>query len=326
VLLDLGRPGVLRRTVAGTAMSAAIVAEGLHVAFGETNALIDVDLSVDAGSTVGVLGHNGAGKTTLIRVVSTLVRPSAGRVAVEGFDVVEQSDAVRRRIGVTGQYAGLDDFLTGRENLELVGRLAGLNGTVRTRAAELIEWLGLQDLAERRVGQMSGGSRRRVDLAASLVAWPSVLVLDEPSTGLDPIARAALWAVVEELTAGGTTVLLTTQYLEEADRLADHIVMLAHGRVVASGTPRDLKRLIGDKVVAATIPVSHVPMLHLRPDAIHALDDDRVRVSFITNERRTPAHVVTDLAASAGDLHDLDVSSPSLDDVFAHLNTTGAPT
>jgi ABC-2 type transport system ATP-binding protein len=153
-----------------------------------------------------------------------------------------------------------------------------------------------------------------------------VLVLDEPSTGLDPIARAALWAVVEELTAGGTTVLLTTQYLEEADRLADHIVMLAHGRVVASGTPRDLKRLIGDKVVAATIPVSHVPMLHLRPDAIHALDDDRVRVSFITNERRTPAHVVTDLAASTGDLHDLDVSSPSLDDVFAHLNTTGAPT
>ena len=305
-------------------MSAAIVAERLSVVFGDTRALAGIDLRVDAGQTVGVLGHNGAGKTTLIRVLSTLVRPSAGRVMVEGLNVVEQPNAVRRRIGVTGQYAGLDEFLTGRENLELLGRLAGLGRETRRRAGELIERLGLDDLADRRVGQMSGGSRRRIDLAASLVADPSVLVLDEPTTGLDPIARASLWEVVGELNARGTTVLLTTQYLEEADRLADDIVMLSHGHVVAKGTPRDLKRLIGDKVVAATIPQSQIAQLPIQPDGTRAIDGQQVRISYVTSEARSPAGVVAELAGSRVEFDDLDVSSPSLDDVFAHLNSIGA--
>jgi ABC-2 type transport system ATP-binding protein len=182
---------MLRRRAGGSPVSAvAIAVEGLHVAYGNIHALIDVDVDVAAGSTLGVLGHNGAGKTTLIRVLTTLVQPDAGRVLVDGFDVVRQGDEVRRRIGVTGQYAGLDDFLTGRENLELLGRLAGLRHAAHARVGELIERLSLEDLAERRVGEMSGGSRRRVDLAASLVASPKVLVLDEPTTGLDPTARA----------------------------------------------------------------------------------------------------------------------------------------
>ncbi len=305
-------------------MSAAIVADGLHVTFGDTQALTAVDFRVDAGRTLGVLGHNGAGKTTLIRVVSTLVRPTAGRVVVEGLDVAERPDEVRRRIGVTGQYAGLDEFLTGRENIELLGRLAGLGRGARNRADALIERLGLIDLADRRVGEMSGGSRRRVDLAASLVASPSLLVLDEPTTGLDPIARSSLWELVDELTTTGTTVLLTTQYLDEADRLADELLMLSAGRVVATGTPREMKRLIGDKVVAVTIPVSQLAMLPVRPDASRAIEGRQVRISYATDETRDPARLVADLAASHVDLIDLDVSSPSLDDVFAHLNTTGA--
>src|SRR5687767_3978781 len=194
----------------------AVVVEDLHVAYGTTWALDGVDIEVRRGSTLGVLGHNGAGKTTLIRVLTTLVRPNAGRVTVDGFDVVADADRVRRRIGVTGQYAGLDDFLTGRENLELVGRLVGLGARARQRAAELVERLDLDDIAARRVGALSGGSRRRIDVAASLVGAPSVLFLDEPTTGLDPTGRAALWDLVEELTATGTTVVLTTQYLEEA--------------------------------------------------------------------------------------------------------------
>jgi len=214
-------------------MSAAAVVEDLHVAYGSTWALGGVDLDAARGSTLGVLGHNGAGKTTLIRVLTTLVRPTAGRVTVDGFDIVAHADQVRRRIGVTGQYAGLDEFLTGRENLELVGRLTGLGLYARARAGELIDRFQLHDLAGRRVGELSGGSRRRIDLAASLVGSPSVLFLDEPTTGLDPTARAALWDVVGELTATGTTVVLTTQYLDEADRLADHIVVLDHGRVAA---------------------------------------------------------------------------------------------
>ena len=219
------------------------------------------------GSTLAVLGHNGAGKTTLIRVLTTLVRPDGGRALIDGFDVVGQAEQVRQRIGVTGQYAGLDEFLTGRENLELIGRLSGLGRAARRRAGELIERMALDDLAERRVGEMSGGSRRRIDLAASLVGSPSVLFLDEPTTGLDPTARAALWDVVDELTASGTTVVLTTQYLDEADRLADQIVVLDHGRIAARGTPAELKQLVGGKVVTATIPASQINRLSRRPDS-----------------------------------------------------------
>ena len=221
-------------------------------------------MAVEAGSTLGVLGHNGAGKTTLIRVLTTLIRPTAGRVLIDGFDVVTDADRVRSRIGVTGQYAGLDEFLTGRENLELVARLSGLGPTARARADDLVTRLDLAEIADRRVGTLSGGSRRRIDLAVSLVAAPSVLFLDEPTTGLDPIARAALWDVVGELNATGTTVVLTTQYLDEADRLADEIVVLDHGQVAAHGTPNDLKRLVGGKVVTATVPVEQLARLSTR--------------------------------------------------------------
>ncbi|WML62132.1 ATP-binding cassette domain-containing protein [Rhodococcus sp. AH-ZY2] len=302
----------------------AVVVDDLHVAYDKTWALDGLDLEVRAGTTLGVLGHNGAGKTTLIRVLTTLVRPTVGRALVEGLDVVTDAMDVRRRIGVTGQYAGLDEFLTARENLELIGRLAGLRGRARARADTLIDRLGLLDLASRRVGELSGGSRRRVDLAASLVGSPSVLFLDEPTTGLDPIARSALWDVVDELTTNGTTVVLTTQYLEEADRLADHIVVLNRGRVAARGTPAELKRIVGGKVVTATIPTHQLGGLPFGLETENPVDGGRVRVSLTVGDAMTAAELVAQLARDRVDVSDLDVASPSLDDVFTHLTHDGA--
>jgi ABC-2 type transport system ATP-binding protein len=305
-------------------MSAAVVVEDVHVAYGTTWALDGVDLDAARGSTLGVLGHNGAGKTTLIRVLTTLVRPTVGRATVDGFDVVTDADHVRRRIGVTGQYAGLDEFLTGRENLELVARLTGLGAHARARASEVVGRLNLHELAERRVGGLSGGSRRRIDLAASLVAAPSVLFLDEPTTGLDPTARASLWDVVDELTASGTTVVLTTQYLEEADRLADHIVVLDHGRVAARGTPAELKRLVGGKVASATIPVGELDRLPRDPESQGPAGPGTVTVSYSTGDADAAAALVTHLGAAGVTVRDLDIASPSLDDVFTHLTPAGA--
>ncbi|MFF7945017.1 ATP-binding cassette domain-containing protein [Nocardia gamkensis] len=302
----------------------AVAVEDLHVAYGRAWALDGVDLEVAAGTTLGVLGHNGAGKTTLIRALTTLVRPTVGRVQIGGLDVVADATEVRRRIGVTGQYAGLDEFLTARENLELIGRLAGLRRAARTRADALIDRLGLGEYAPRRVGELSGGSRRRVDLAASLVADPSVLFLDEPTTGLDPLARAGLWDVVDELTAAGTTVVLTTQYLEEADRLADHIVVLSRGRVAARGTPAELKRIVGGKVLRATVPAHQTADLPFTPDT-DRVDGTGVRVSVTVDDARTATALVAELYRDGIEVTDLDVTSPSLDDVFTHLaHTTGA--
>jgi ABC-2 type transport system ATP-binding protein len=302
----------------------AVVVEDLHVAYGTTWALDGIDLDVPRGSTLGVLGHNGAGKTTLIRVLTTLVRPNVGRVTVDGFDVVADADRVRQRIGVTGQYAGLDEFLTGRENLELVARLTGLGQHARRRTGELIDRLHLHDVAARRVGELSGGWRRRIDLAASLVGSPTVLFLDEPTTGLDPTGRAGLWDVVEELTATGTTVVLTTQYLEEADRLADDIVVLDHARIAARGTATQLKGLVGGKVVTATIDHSALDRLPRRPDGERPASPGQVTVSFNADDAAAAMRVVADLYAAAVDLGDLDIASPSLDDVFTHLSPTGA--
>ncbi|MBF6301094.1 ATP-binding cassette domain-containing protein [Nocardia amamiensis] len=302
----------------------AVVVEDLHVAYGRTWALDGVDLEAAAGTTLGVLGHNGAGKTTLIRALTTLARPTIGRVEIGGLDVIADASEVRRRIGVTGQYAGLDEFLTARENLELIGRLTGLRRTARTRADALIDRLGLHEYATRRVGELSGGSRRRVDLAASLVGDPSVLFLDEPTTGLDPLARAGLWDVVDELTAAGTTVVLTTQYLEEADRLADHIVVLSRGRVAARGTPAELKRIVGGKVLHATVPAHQIADLPFSPDT-DQVDGTRVRVSVTVGDASTATALVAGLHRGGIDVTDLDVTSPSLDDVFTHLaHTTGA--
>jgi len=305
-------------------MSAAVLAEGVHVRFGDVHALAGVDLTVEPGSTLGVLGHNGAGKTTLIRVLTTLVRPTAGRVLIGGLDVVTDADVVRSRIGVTGQYAGLDEFLTGRENLELVARLSGLGATARVRADDLVARLDLGEIADRRVDTLSGGSRRRIDLAVSLVAAPSVLFLDEPTTGLDPIARAALWDVVGELNATGTTVVLTTQYLEEADRLADEIIVLDHGEVAAQGTPNDLKRLVGGKVVTAIVPVEQVTRLSTRPDECEPITGGSTRISYATDDSDTAAALVAQLAADGMVIGDLAIASPTLDDVFTHLTMQGA--
>jgi ABC-2 type transport system ATP-binding protein len=302
----------------------AVEAHGVRVTFGRTVALDDVDLLVPRGSTLGVLGHNGAGKTSLIRVLTTALRPDRGRLLVDGIDVVATPAQVRRRIGVTGQYAGLDDFLTTVENLELVARLSGLRGAARARVSELVERFDLQAIASRRVGQLSGGSRRRVDLAASLVASPKVLFLDEPSTGLDPAARQAVWEVVAELTAAGTTVVLTTQYLEEADRLADQLIVLDGGRVAARGTPSELKRLVGGKVVKATVARDRVASLRPRPVTSAPGGDARTALAFSVADDAAAADLIAQLHADSVGVTDLEVSSPSLDDVFFHLTQSGA--
>jgi ABC-2 type transport system ATP-binding protein len=303
----------------------AVVVEHVRVAFGPIRALDDVDLRVPRGSTLGVLGHNGAGKTTLIRVLTTQIRPDRGRVSIDGIDALAQPPEVRRRIGVTGQFAGLDDYLTTLENLELVARLAGLGSAARGRAQELVERFELGAVASRRAGELSGGSRRRVDLAASLVTSPRVLFLDEPSTGLDPAARKAVWDLVTELTATGTTVVLTTQYLEEADRLADHLVVLEHGRVAARGTPRDLKALVGAKVVRATVSRPHAGQLTLRPDSVAPAGEDRIAVSFSVPDDAAATEVIGRLDVDRLGVSDLEIASPTLDDVFFLLAQPGAP-
>jgi ABC-type multidrug transport system ATPase subunit len=224
----------------------AIQVSAVRKSFGQVTALAGVDMTVPAGTLAALLGPNGAGKTTLVRIIATLTRPDAGQVRVFGCDVVRQARQVRARIGLTGQYAGLDDALNGRDNLVLIGRLAGLGrGQALSRAAELTAAFGLDDAVGRMVRTYSGGMRRRLDLAASLMHHPDLLVLDEPTTGLDPGSRQQLWAVLTRLKAEGTTMLLTTQYLEEADRFADVVHVLQHGSVIASGTPAQLKSRAG---------------------------------------------------------------------------------
>ena len=224
----------------------AIEVRAVHKAFGPVQALDGVDLTVATGTLTALLGPNGAGKTTLVRIIATLARADDGQVRVFGYDTAKQPAQVRARIGLTGQYAGLDDALSGRDNVILIGRLAGLGrGAVRRRAAELTAALGLDDAIDRMVRTYSGGMRRRLDLAASLMHRPELLVLDEPTTGLDPASRQQLWAILTELKAAGTTMLLTTQYLEEADRFADVVHVLDHGKIIASGTPEQLKERAG---------------------------------------------------------------------------------
>jgi oleandomycin transport system ATP-binding protein len=232
-------------------MNHAIVAEGLVKRFGETTALAGVDLAVRTGSVLGMLGPNGAGKTTAVRIIATLLTPDAGRAEVGGYDVVRQAHQVRQLIGLTGQYASVDENLTGAENLLLIGRLLGQpKAEAKARARELLADFSLADAADRATKTYSGGMRRRLDLAASLVGRPSLLYLDEPTTGLDPLGRSQLWDLIRGLVAGGVTVLLTTQYLDEADQLADDIVVIDHGKVIATGTPDELKAKVGGQVLA----------------------------------------------------------------------------
>lgn len=233
---------------------AAVATDGLCKHFGRSQALRGVDLVVERGSVCALLGPNGAGKTTMVRILTTLLRPDAGRAWVAGYDVVRQAEQVRYRIGLAGQQAAVDDLLTGRQNLEMVGRLYHFAGPVaRRRADELLERFGLQAAAHRIAKTYSGGMRRRLDLAASLVASPPVLFLDEPTTGLDPTSRAGMWEAIGELVKGGMTVLLTTQYLEEADRLADRIVVIDAGRVIAVGTAAELKSAVGGERIDVVV-------------------------------------------------------------------------
>ena len=234
-------------------MSFAFRTEGLVKRFGKTTALDGIDLAAEPGTVLAVLGPNGAGKTTAVRILATLLRPDEGTASVHGLDVVKQADQVRRRIGLTGQYASVDEDLTGRENLVLFGRLLDLRGPqAKARADELLARFELTDAAGRRVSTYSGGMRRRLDLAASLLARPSVVDLDAPTTGLDPGKRDEVWRMIRSMTDDGGAVLLTTQYMEEADALADHIAVIDHGRLIASGPPPELKRIVGGQTLVVS--------------------------------------------------------------------------
>ena len=312
-------------------MTPAIEAEGLHKRFGKNHALEGVDLVASEGSVLGMLGPNGAGKTTAVRILATLIQPDGGRATVGGYDVVRQAHKVRQLIGLTGQFAAVDENLSGRENLYLIGALLGMGAAdARARADELLERFMLTDAATKRAKSYSGGMRRRLDLAASLVGRPRILYLDEPTTALDPQSRNELWDIVRTLVAEGTSVLLTTQYLEEVDRLANDITVIDHGRVIAAGTSNELKDRMGNQILEVgcaerelrprlesvlldltgqapqwnattglvTVPVTDPALL---PVAVRRLDDAGIRISALALRR------------------------PSLDEVFLALTGPGRP-
>ncbi|GAA2884577.1 ATP-binding cassette domain-containing protein [Nonomuraea rubra] len=306
----------------------AVLAQGLRKTYGEKAALDGVDLDVRRGTVCGLLGPNGAGKTTTVRILTTLLRASGGRAEVAGFDVATQPRQVRRTIGLVGQHAAVDELLTGRQNLELFGRLYHLSAAeARARAGELLEQFGLEH--EGPAKEYSGGMRRRLDLAAGLILAPPVLFLDEPTTGLDPRSRAEIWRAVRDLVSGGTTVLLTTQYLEEADQLADRISVIDAGRVVAEGTPDELKaKLGGDRLDV----VVHDPELLAPAAEIIArvasgpaeVDRDTRRASAPVSERvQALTEVLAALAAAGIEAEDVAVRRPTLDEVFLDLTDAG---
>ena len=306
--------------------STAIEAVGLRKAFGTTHALAGLDLQVGSGEILGLLGPNGAGKTTTVRVLTTLLRPDQGTARVAGYDVVAEAGQVRRLIGLTGQYAALDESLTGRANLVMVGQLGRLTGRqARGRAAELLERFDLSDAADRGVKAYSGGMRRRLDLAASLVTRPRVLFLDEPTTGLDPRSRVVTWDAVRGLAADGTTVLLTTQHLDEADQLADRIAVVDRGTVIAEGTAAQLKGKLGGERVVLTVAnpgdlAAAAKVLARHADAPPEADPvTRVVQGPVTAAARRLPEVVRDLDAAGVILDDLSIRLPSLDDVFLTL-------
>jgi ABC-2 type transport system ATP-binding protein len=315
----------------------AIETSGLVKVFGETRAVDGVDLAVPTGAVYGVLGPNGAGKTTAVRVLATLLRPDGGEARVFGHDVVREADAVRGRVSLTGQYASVDEDLTGTENLVLLGRLLGhRKPAARERAAQLLDAFGLTDAADRQVKNYSGGMRRRIDIAASILNTPDLLFLDEPTTGLDPRARSQVWEIVRTVVAHGTTVLLTTQYLDEADHLAGRIAVIDHGKVIAEGTPGELKSSVGAGAV-------HIRLRDAaqRPDAERVLsralgiqvqmEADPVALTARISGDHTEcgaaeqaSRALAELAQSGITVDDFSLGQPSLDEVF--LTLTGHDT
>jgi ABC-2 type transport system ATP-binding protein len=308
---------------------AIIVAEGLRKAYGETHALRGLDLTIRRGTVFGLLGPNGAGKTTAVRVLATLAQPTGGRATVDGFDVVRQADQVRSRIGLAGQHAAVDERLTGRDNLRLFGRLNHLPGRIaRRRADELLERFDLVEAADRLVSTYSGGMRRRLDVITSLITAPSVLFLDEPTTGLDPRSRGEIWASIRDLVAEGTTVLLTTQYLDEADQLADDIVVVDHGKAVAAGTPDELKAMIGDRL---DVELADTAQLEVAAGVLATLTgslpttSESGRISLpIASGSVGLADVVRHLDRAGAAAADVAVRRPTLDEVFLRLTEVAA--
>jgi ABC-2 type transport system ATP-binding protein len=308
----------------------AVEVSGLVKAFGETTAVDGVDLAVAPGMVYGLLGPNGAGKTTIIRVLTTLLRPDAGNARVLGNDVVAEADAVRGRVALTGQYASVDEDLTGRENLVLVARLLGLpHRQARTRAGELLDAFGLAEAAGRQVTTYSGGMRRRLDIAASIVVTPQLLFLDEPTTGLDPRSRNQAWELVRALAASGTTVLLTTQYLEEADQLADRIAVIDRGRVIAEGTPGQLKASVGAGALQVRLrdPDQRSQAERVLSQALGVpvnLASDPAGLSARVADPQRVVGALAELGHAGVAVADFALGQPSLDEVFLAL--TGRPT
>jgi len=312
-------------------MTLAIKASGLAKAYGDVVALNGIDIEVEQGTVLGLLGPNGSGKTTTVRILATLLQADSGTASVGGFDVATQPDEVRSVIGLTGQYAAVDEYLTGRENLELFGRLFHLSKfDAAKRAAELLDRFDLSDAADRGIKGYSGGMRRRLDLAASLIGRPNVLFLDEPTTGLDPRSRQGMWEVIEDLISEGTTVLLTTQYLEEADQLANRIVVLDHGNVIAKGTSNELKSQVGgdriEIVVESAGDVSNAAGLIQEFGSAPAITEDLTKTILLPVAGGSTAivNIVRKLDENKISIADIALRRPTLDDVF--LSLTGHAT
>ncbi|MEV3861078.1 ATP-binding cassette domain-containing protein [Streptomyces sp. NPDC050095] len=309
-------------------MPGAIYAEGLVKTFGDVRALDGVDLDVPEGTVLGLLGPNGAGKTTAVRCLTTLLTPDSGKAVVAGIDVLKHPNEVRRSIGLSGQFAAVDEYLTGRENLQMVGQLYQMKAkAAKARAVELLERFNLADAADRPSKTYSGGMRRRLDLAAALVVSPPVMFMDEPTTGLDPVNRQALWEVIKELVDGGTTLLLTTQYLEEADHLAHDICVVDHGRVIARGTSDQLKAQTGGERVevvvhdAERIAVAREVLRGFaKSDSGHTVDEHTRRLTVpVSGGAKLLAEVIRELDTRGVEIDDIGLRRPTLDDVFISL-------